>query len=350
MKPYNLFIFVFLFFNISSSFSQVGGEYTYGFLNLTTNPRVAALGGKIAALDESDIGTLFHNPALLNSQMHNQLSIAYVGYYADIKYGSVLYARDFNKYGTFAFGVNQVNYGSFIEADPTGEITGKFYASDLSLNMFWAKSIDSTFNLGICLKPIFSHLEHYKSWGVAADFGAIYNSPNKLFSAGITIKNVGSMIKPYTTNTWQKLPFEIIAGFSKKLGHAPFRFIATFHQLQNLDTYYQRDNQNNSLGVDDSQSESKIGLLGKEFLSHTIIGFEFQPVKSFYFRLGYNYQRRNELKIVEKVSSVGFSWGFGIKISKFHLSYSKATYHLAGSTNYFSISTDLDDLFGWKKL
>ena len=37
----------------------------------------------------------------------------------------------------------------------------------------------------------------------------------------------------------------------------------------------------------------------------------------------------------------GFSWGFGIRISKFHLNYGRASYHLAGASNHFSITTDL---------
>jgi hypothetical protein len=42
---------------------------------------------------------------------------------------------------------------------------------------------------------------------------------------------------------------------------------------------------------------------------------------------------------------VGFSYGFGIKISKFHLSYGRATYHLAGASNHFSISTNFSSFY-----
>ena len=46
---------------------------------------------------------------------------------------------------------------------------------------------------------------------------------------------------------------------------------------------------------------------------------------------------------------VGFSWGFGIKISKFHFSYGRATYHLAGGSNHFSLSTNLSDFYHKKQ-
>jgi hypothetical protein len=60
---------------------------------------------------------------------------------------------------------------------------------------------------------------------------------------------------------------------------------------------------------------------------------------------GYNYQRRQEMKVESKTATVGFSWGFGVRISKFHINYARSTYHLNGSPNYISITTCLSDFF-----
>ncbi len=332
------------------SFAQVGGEGTYQFLNLSTTPRLAALGGKVAALEDAELGLTLYNPSLLNSQMHNQLALSYVGYYAGVKYGSALYARNVKQFGTIAIGIMEVNYGTFTEVNDVGVITGNFTASEMAINLIYSRAIDSSFTVGINVKPLYSHLYTYISYGIAADIGLNYHRPNSFFSAGLVLRNIGTMIKPYTNN-YEKLPFEAILGISKKLAHAPFRFVITLHQLQNLNMYYKRSQpDNNSLGGNEDSNDSKIKKLSNEALSHLILGVEFTPLKSFMFRLGYNYQRRNELKVEEKVSSVGFSWGFGIKISKFQLSYGQSRYHLAGPSKYFSISTDLDDLFGRNKL
>ena len=80
-------------------------------------------------------------------------------------------------------------------------------------------------------------------------------------------------------------------------------------------------------------------------LRHVNAGIEFLPLKNFYFCLGYNFQRSRELRVESKVSTVGLSWGFGLNISKFQISYGRSHYHLAGSTNHFSITTNLDELF-----
>ena len=335
---------------VCQSIAQVGGEGTYQFLNLTTNPRLAALGGKIASMDDPELGLALYNPSLLNSQMHNQFALSYVGYYGGVKYGSALYSRNVEKLGTLAIGIMQVSYGSFTKADENGTITGSFTASDMAVNLIYSRAIDSAFTIGVNVKPIYSHLYTYNSFGIAADVGLNYHHSDGLFSAGIILRNIGTMIKPYTPETWEKLPFEVVVGLSKKLAHAPFRFLVTFHQLQNLNMYYKRPQVNSSLGGVENTKDSKIKSLSNEALSHMILGAEFVPFKSFCLRFGYNYQRRNELKVDEKSASVGFSWGFGIRISKFQLNYGQSKYHLAGPTKFFSISTDLDDLFGKNKL
>lgn len=341
-------LFLFIAFQCNA---QVGGEGVYGFLNLTTTPHQAALGGKVATLDDPELGLTLYNPSLLNSEMHNQLALSYVGYYAGIRYGSALYARNVEKIGTLGIGIVQDSYGSFIEADEAGTITGSFTAAETAINLMGSRTFDSIFTVGVNVKPLFSHLYTYNSLGIAADIGLNYHHPRGLFSASILLRNIGTMIKPYTPETWEKLPFEVVVGLSKKLAHAPFRFLVTFHQLQTMDLYYKRPSvDNSSLGETTSTKDNLIKKISNEMLSHTILGVEFVPLKSFSFRVGYNYQRRNELKVDENVSTVGFSWGFGIKIYKFQLSYGQSRDHLVGSSKYFSISTDLDDLFGRNKL
>ena len=351
MRIKRISIHLILLLIVYQSFAQVGGESTYQFLNLTTTPRIAALGGKVVSLDNPELGLALYNPSMLNSQMHNQLALSYVGYYAGVKYGSALYARNLKKFGTSGIGIMEVSYGTFTEANEGGTITGNFTASDMAINLIYSRVIDSSFTVGINVKPLYSHLYTYNSLGIAADIGVNYHRPNSLFSAGLVLRNIGTMIKPYTPHTYERLPFEAVLGISKKLAHAPFRFVITLHQLQNFNMYYKRSlPDNSSLGGEDISKDSKLKAISNEALSHIILGVEFTPLKSFTFRLGYNYQRRNELKVEENLSSVGFSWGFGIKISKFQLSYGQSKYHLAGPSKFFSISTDLDDLFGRDKL
>ncbi len=76
---------------------------------------------------------------------------------------------------------------------------------------------------------------------------------------------------------------------------------------------------------------------------HIVINTEFLVSKNFNIRFGYNYQQRAELKIDDKIGTVGCSWGLGFRVNKFHLSYGRSAFHQAAATNTFSISTRLSD-------
>ncbi|QKG80943.1 type IX secretion system protein PorQ [Tenuifilum thalassicum] len=323
------------------SFGQGGGLSTYQFLNLPYSTQVAALGGKMVAADCKDITLVHQNPAILDSTLSHEINLFYTRYFADISFASATYAQKLDAKRTLAISFFGVNYGAFDEADVSGIITGSFTGNDIALALTYSQAIDSNFTYGVSLKTIYSHLERYYSFGAAFDIGLHYESSNNLFAAGAVIKNIGYMIKPYTNGNFEHLPFEILLGISKKLAHAPFRITATLHNLQRYNLYYSPPD-NQSLLIE--QTENSPGFIeraGREMLSHAILGIEFTPVKAFTLRFGYNYQRRNELKVQERIGTVGFSWGFGIHLNKFDISFGRATYHLAGSTNHFSISSNL---------
>ena len=169
--------------------AQLGGNSTYNFLNLTNSARVASLGGKIVSIPDDDLNISFHNPSALHEGMSNNLILNYVNYFSDINFGYVSYARSYEGIGNFAAGLNYINYGKFIGADNVGNITGEFRAAEYSLNLIYSRSIDSLFRVGVNLKPVYSVLESYHSFGLLLDIAATYTNRDKLFSAGIVFRN-----------------------------------------------------------------------------------------------------------------------------------------------------------------
>lgn len=326
--------------------AQLGGESTYAFLNLTNSARVASLGGKQVSLNDDDLNLAFHNPSLLSQNTSNHFVLNYVNYFAGVAYGYASYSQSV-KQNNLAVGIHYIDYGSFLETDATGIIYGSFYASDYAVNLIWSRDLDSTFRVGVNLKPIYSKYERYSSYGFATDIGITYHNDDALFSAGLVIKNLGMQLKSYTANTREPLPFEIQLGVTQKLRYAPFRFSFALQHLQKFDYTYtiEEDEDDFSSFGQSADEKSKVGEFADKALRHVIVGVEFMPLKSFHLRFGYNYQRRQEMLIDTKVGMVGFSWGFGLKISKFHLSYGRATYHLAGASNHFSISTNLSQFY-----
>ena len=74
---------------------------------------------------------------------------------------------------------------------------------------------------------------------------------------------------------------------------------------------------------------------------HMVAGIELFPESGFNIRLGYNFRRGEELRIVEKRAFAGLSAGFAIKLNKLRLSYSYAKYSTAASSSFFGLNVDL---------
>lgn len=340
----SLAISIFFILIFQAVLAQTGGGSTYRFLDLTNSARVAALGGDVVSLRDDDINLVFHNPALLSPGMHGNLSLNYVDYFAGVNYGYASYAQSVSGVGNFAAGMHYVNYGTFDRRDELGNSQGTFRASEYALNLFFSRSfLDSALSAGVNLKPIFSSLEQYTSLGIAVDLGVTYYLSSSLTSFGLVFKNMGAQITSYTS-TRESLPFEIQAGITQSLAHAPFRFSVTFQHLERWDLSYSLEDDDVAFAGDDAGS-SGFDSFGDNFMRHVILGTEFLIGKNFYIDLGYNYKMRKEMSVSSRPGMVGFSMGVGIRVSKFHFNFGRASYHLAGGTNHFSLTTNLSEFF-----
>lgn len=338
--------FLFLFFVIAgfAGKAQIGGETTYQFLELTNSARIAALGGNQVALNDStDLNLPYNNPALLHKKMDNVLLVNYVNYMADINYGYASYSRSYDSLGNFAAGMHYINYGDFREATPTGELTGNhFKAAEYALNLIYSNHY-KRLNYGINLKPILSVFESYQSFGIAADLGINYQSIDHLTSVGFVARNIGSQITTYYQDgNREPIPFDLQAGISRRLKHAPLVFSVTLQHLNHWDLATPKTGTNNQDIINIYQREEGFG---KQFMRHVVFGVELLPSDNFIIRAGYNYQRRQELKYDEKLSTVGMSLGFGVKIKRFRLDFATSRFHLAGSSNLFSLAFNLNNNF-----
>jgi hypothetical protein len=346
----NTIIILICFAMAPMSYAQIGGRGVFGFLDLPVSARVSALGGKQIALMDGDINMAYYNPSLADPSMQEKLAVNYVNYFAGINWGNTSYMFHNKKLGQFVAGLTYMNYGKFTAADETGMISGQFRASDYALYASYARPLDSNFVIGVNLKPVFSQMESYYSVGIATDWAITYTQPEKEFTASLVIRNVGSQITTYSRKNYEPLPFEIQLGASKKLAHAPFRFCLMLHNLQRFDYTYDLEEEEDVLGGSEfftsSNEQSDFAEFADKAFRHVVLGVEFIPTKSFVFRFGYNYQRLKEMQIEEKLGGVGLSWGFGLLLNKFHINYGRATYHMAGASNNFSITANLAALRG----
>ena len=78
-------------------------------------------------------------------------------------------------------------------------------------------------------------------------------------------------------------------------------------------------------------------------MRHVVLGAELTIAKVLAIRIGYNYQRRQELKLSNKAGLTGFSVGAGLRVKMFSLSYTRAPYMAGISMNYITVGVDLQE-------
>jgi hypothetical protein len=321
-------------------FAQLGGESTYQFLNLVSSPRQAALGGKVITNFDHDVTDALYNPASINWQMSNQLAVNYSSYLGGISYGTAAYAYTWDRHvQTFHIGVTYINYGTFDGYDVNGIATGTFTGNETALSMGYNYNIPFTdFYVGANLKLITSLLEQYNSLGGAVDIGVMYINEKLDFHAALTIRNLGTQFTTYAGQT-EPLPFEVNFGMSQTLENVPLRWHLTLENLQKWPIGVSNPARATT-DLDGNQTQEKVGFFNNA-LRHLILGAELFPDRGFNLRLGYNFRRAEELRIVDQRNFSGLSVGVGIKLNKMRFSYTHARYTSASNTSFFGIQIDL---------
>ncbi len=324
--------------------AQIGGSNTYNFLDLTAAARTAALGGTFISVKDNDLNLALQNPSLLNPSMDGELALGAVSYFGGITYGDAAFAVDKKAVGTFMASIHYVDYGSFTETDNTAAILGSFKASEYAFSLGWAHPFaDSLFSIGAQIRFIDSQLYLYNSYGLAGDISATYYDSEREWTIALVARNIGSQIKTYTPQNNEPLPLEVMAAASKRLKHVPFRFTITARHLEQWDISYIDPTTATVVDPITGQTTYTTISFGDKLMRHFIFSGEILLSKNFHLRVAYNDEQKAEMSIPTASSGAGWSFGFGLKIYHFQLSYGRAIYSIAGGSNFFSLTTNIHD-------
>lgn len=326
---------------ITQAQAQLSGKKAFAFLNMQPSARQVALGSNFISSLDNDLSQAWNNPAAVSKTMHNHALASYNNYILDINAGYFAYSRTFEKAGSFALGVLYTDYGKFDGYTPAGISTGTFTAKDQCFHLSWGQQWKEKIRFGASIKYIYSIYESLVSNGLSSDVSAIYADTAKRLQITAFARNIGFQAIPYSGTERQGLPFELALTLSKKLAHLPFRYHLIASNLQAPDMRYTI----RETGEKDENGQAKVKEMGiaDNVLRHFSIGGEMLFSKNFVFRFGYNHQRRREMSQEQKRGFAGFSWGLGIKISKFSLSYGSAGYFPGYSSKQFTLMMNLED-------
>jgi len=328
------------------AYSQVAGSGSFDFLTVPVNARVAGLGGVNVSSGGRDVNMIMQNPAALSDTMNKQLSLNYVPYYGDVQAGSVAYAHKIRN-ATWGFGAQYLNYGSINATNASGADLGTYSANDFMLMATRSHKINY-YTLGASVKVAGSQISGYNAFALMTDIGGTFKHPTKDFTIGMVFKNVGYSVKRYYSSTNDPTPFDVQAGTSFKPEHFPIRLSITLDHLQKLNVVY-NDTTIKQYDINGNPTTTKTKL-SDEIARHFIVGGEVIISKNFNLRFGYNYERRQELRLTSVSGGAGFSFGVMFRVKAFEVAYTKAYYHISGGTNFFTLAMDMSSLVKKNKI
>ena len=311
-----LFVFL-MMLGISSLHAQNESQTEYNFLRLPISAHAAALGGDNITVIENDEALIFHNPALLTSVNDKTINLNYMNYMSGANMASASFNRIVKERASWAVSAQYVNYGKMKEVDENNVQTGEFSAKDLSFAGYFSYMLTNRLTGGISARLITSYLGSYNSIGFGVDLGLNYYDSDHEWSLALVLKNLGGQLKAYHDN-FERMPFDIQMGVTKRFTGTPFRLHATLVDLNHLDY---------------------------KFLNHVVVGADVLLTESIWIGGGYNFRRADEMKITTTNGSsshgAGLSLGAGLNLERFKLNLAYGKYHVSSSSLVLNVAYEL---------
>ena len=297
--------------------AQSESQTEYNFLRLPVSAHAAALGGDNITVIEDDEALIFHNPALLASVNDKTINLNYMNYMSGANMASASFNRIVRERASWAVSAQYVDYGKIKEVDENNVQTGEFSAKDLSLAGYFSYMLTNRLTGGISARLITSYLGDYNSIGFGVDLGLNYYDADREWSLGVVLKNLGGQLKAYH-DSFERMPFDIQMGVTKRFTGTPFRLHATLVDLNHLDY---------------------------KFLNHFVVGADVLLTESFWIGGGYNFRRADEMKITSanggSSHGAGLSFGAGLNLERFKLNLAYGKYHVSSSSLVLSVAYGL---------
>jgi len=297
------------------TFGNIFSQNTYEFLRVDNSARAGALGGSfITYYDDADI--IFYNPAGMMLSENSPVSFSFTKHLLDINLASLTYSTEIEDIGRFGTAIQYINYGTFDGADISGIRNGEFGAGEFAVLLGYAGTLDENFYYGANVKLIYSSIADESSSAVAMDIGLHYAFPSQQINIAAVVLNLGTQLSSYL-DTKEDLPIDLAIGISKRLENLPVRLALNFHRL--------------------TDKRDKFSQRFKAFS----FGAEFYLSKVLSLRLGYDNEKRSELKVGSTAGIAGFSAGVGINVSTYRFDYGYSSLGLIGGLHRISLVTTL---------
>lgn len=311
----------------------------YSFLDIASSSHIYGLGGvNVSLIDPDDINVTDQNPALVGPEFGKQLGVNYMRYFGDSNFAGARYVMPVNEHSAFGAAIQYLGYGEIKGADVEGNITGDISAKDMNIVLSYSHDITNRLRGGASLKTVYSAYDEYSALAMAVDLGLNYYDPERDSSLSLVIANLGGQVKRFN-DRYDRLPVDVRLGWTKGLGHSPFRLSITAWNLTRWKMPYVDPGD----GSDGSEAVVKDGFMSTLF-RHMVFGLEYVPSDKFYIGVGYNYKTRTDMATYHRSFLSGFSACAGINVKRFGIGVAFAQPHTGATTLMFNLAFRLSEL------
>jgi len=276
------------------------GSTAASFLKIGHGARGAAMGNAQAAIAD-DVNAAFWNPAGLSQMRFQEVSFMHHDLVEGVRYQQAAYGRPTDSKGTFAFGINMLDFGKIDSYNVGGTRSGSVGANDLLLTGSWARrlSLKTPLSGGITVKYLQSDLAGYKASVPMMDLGlqtVLDAGAMRGLRLSAGLRNIGPDIK--YDREGSPLPQQLVlgGGFSALGGN----LIVAGDAIQSKDSG-----------------------------SYLNTGLEYRVFRMLQLRLGYT-------TLADFVGN-GISYGMGLRFTSWNLDYAFVPFGDLGNTNRISV-------------
>lgn len=310
-------VYTLLLILVSITVSAQKTDTAFPFLRLPVSAHAAALGGDNTSIIEDDITLIWCNPALLCNVNNHSLALTYDNQLQNTHHLGAAFNKTIKDRAAIAFSGQYVGYGQMKEVNESNEQLGTFSAKDMVISGYFCYMLTDRLSGGITAKWIMSYIGDYHSMAAAVDLGINYYLEEQDLSLSATLRNLGGQLTTYH-DVYERMPFDMQVGVSKRLSHTPLRFSATLKDLIHWDY---------------------------PMIRHLCLGADVLLSQAVWVAIGYDFGRAHDMTITTQDSAsnhgAGFTLGAGIQLQGFKLQLGYGKYHISGSSFIANIGYSL---------
>lgn len=196
-RSFSIFPLLSVILSLSSVISATtpnknAGTTSFPFLRQEVGARASALAGASSAVIV-DPSSIWSNPGALVRLERREYLASYQNQFSEFSAGYIAAAFPSGNQA-FAFALQYYSYGTFVETNLQGEVTGEFSGGDLVAIGSYSRAFGPRFSAGGSVKFVKESIQDFSASGLALDLGLRYQTDRGREAVALVVQNLGTQL------------------------------------------------------------------------------------------------------------------------------------------------------------